>query len=169
MSDSRVEFEQFRDERNRALKAEGHKNDSPYLVTNAHYATWQAARNHKAEPVAKVQSIDPVACTAVVTWTPKINGGIPQAIDRIGADLYALPTASEQCEQEGWLTLPEDLFTHIVDFENAVKLAIESTGDPDGYWLHQLETLKSCRVAAAHGPSGWGSGQLEVNATKELA
>lgn len=41
---SRQAFEQFRDQRNKALEQEGHKPGSEFHVTNAHYATWQAAQ-----------------------------------------------------------------------------------------------------------------------------
>lgn len=62
----------------------------------------------------------------------------------------------------GWLLLPEDLFTHAGGFEEAIELAISCTGDPDGYWSHQLDTIRLARIAAANGPDGWGSADLEV-------
>jgi len=50
--------------------------------------------------------------------------------------LYAAPQIPE-----GWEILPEDLRTHLGDFREAMDLAISVTGDPEGYWAHQLETL----------------------------
>ena len=40
----REAFEKFRDQRNKELEKEGHKPGSKFHVTNAHYATWQAAQ-----------------------------------------------------------------------------------------------------------------------------
>lgn len=40
----RTTFENYRDERNACLESEGHKPGSKWHVTQAHYATWEAAR-----------------------------------------------------------------------------------------------------------------------------
>lgn len=44
-----------------------------------------------AEPVATVESIDQMNCSAVVRWSPAQNGAIPEELDRIGTKLYAQP------------------------------------------------------------------------------
>jgi hypothetical protein len=55
----RQAFEQYRDQRNKELEQEGHNPGSKFHVTNAHYATWEAACAHRdaqpfGEPVAYV-------------------------------------------------------------------------------------------------------------------
>ena len=43
-SEIRKAFENYRDERNALLESEGHKPGSKWHVTQAHYATWEAAQ-----------------------------------------------------------------------------------------------------------------------------
>ncbi|GBO89244.1 DUF7241 domain-containing protein [Marinobacter salsuginis] len=47
--------------------------------------------------------------------------------------------------EPGWEVLPEDLRTHLGDFQEAIS-QVMATGDEDGYWQHQLQTLERVRL-----------------------
>lgn len=60
--ESRKVFEAYRDERNSRLESEGHKPDSKWHVTNAHYPTWEASRSAteaELQPAWRPMSEDP--------------------------------------------------------------------------------------------------------------
>lgn len=82
---------------------------------------------------------------------------VPDLIDELCEELDA-----REPLPDGWLLLPEDFFTHAGDFEDAIELAISCTGDPEGYWTHQLKTLRLAKIAAGYGPDGWGGSDLKV-------
>ena len=47
--------------------------------------------------------------------------------------------------EPGWEVLPEDLRTHMGDFQEAIS-QVMATGDEDGYWKHQLQTLERVQL-----------------------
>lgn len=64
--ESRKVFEAYRDEHNARLESEGHKPGSKWHVTQAHYQTWQAARESLVIVLPDTVTLfDPVACEMV--------------------------------------------------------------------------------------------------------
>ena len=53
--------------------------------------------------------------------------------------------------EDGWEVLPEDLRTHLNDFRDAVS-QVMATGDEDGYWKHQLQTLDRVQLMLIERP-----------------
>ena len=51
--------------------------------------------------------------------------------------------AAERTESDGWVSVPEDLLTHLHDWEKACKIAEGAVGmdDDKSYWAHQLQTI----------------------------
>ncbi len=62
-------------------------------------------------------------------------------------------TAKPQAKQEGWVLVPEDLLTHLGDWETACRIALATAEvkppdiDDKSYWEHQLVTISKIRAA----------------------
>lgn len=77
---------------------------------------------HEMEPVARVQSIRPMECTAVVRWKPEQNGHIPDAINKIGAELFTRPPEKvPENVKHAWAALRAYFRASIVDSFEATK------------------------------------------------
>lgn len=53
---------------------------------------------------------------------------------------------------DGWKLVPEDLATHLNDWETACRIADTHEVDGCGYWKHQLKTIANIKTMLAAAP-----------------
>lgn len=87
--------------------------------------------------------------------SPRFSHQEPSAQGWIVTPLYTSPILPAPAGvPDGWKLVPEDLLSHLGDWEEACRLAdaVSACAEDDGYWKHQLKVLSRIKSLLSAAP-----------------